>query len=390
MRLSVFWLLVLLLISTSLGGAAIADETSARLIMPDGQLRSHPVEVRLPGTKITSDMEPKLRLVQVGRASDGLESDVWPHGGEYSPFVVAPDQTWHDEIQPDLVQTGTVLLFNLRNFPIPCYKTGTRVQPVLRWHSTDETEATDDKKDPGGEMDGTDSEPRSEFQAIGARVYLSSGWNSIGWTLFIVVSLLFLVWCLRRKQGGLLGLVTSKEGELSMSLTQMALWTLAVGSVVLGFGLMRLSIPDIPDNLVLLMGGAATTAAVGHWQMYRGREAREKKEEETLAGGNPNDSVSEGEGVPRTFAQKLGGLLQNDVNGQPQPSLAKAQVLFWTLITLIVFVVKSVLDGQLWDVPTQLVLLMGISQASFLARTELAVRDDQKAASTPPKDEGTS
>lgn len=44
------------------------------------------------------------------------------------------------------------------------------------------------------------------------------------------------------------------------------------------------------------------------------------------------------------------------------------------------FTVKSVLEGQLWDVPYQLVALMGISQASFLTRNELAVRDEGQKA----------
>ena len=42
-------------------------------------------------------------------------------------------------------------------------------------------------------------------------------------------------------------------------------------------------------------------------------------------------------------------------------------MLFWTVLMLVLFVTKSALDGALWDVPWQLVTLMGFSQASYVA-----------------------
>jgi hypothetical protein len=47
-------------------------------------------------------------------------------------------------------------------------------------------------------------------------------------------------------------------------------------------------------------------------------------------------------------------------------SIAKAQMVFWTGLMLILFVTKSVLDGALWEVPWQMVTLMGMSQAGYL------------------------
>jgi len=46
--------------------------------------------------------------------------------------------------------------------------------------------------------------------------------------------------------------------------------------------------------------------------------------------------------------------------------LAKAQMLFWTLL-LVIFVSKSILDGVIWDVPWPLAALMGFIQAGYLA-----------------------
>jgi hypothetical protein len=42
-------------------------------------------------------------------------------------------------------------------------------------------------------------------------------------------------------------------------------------------------------------------------------------------------------------------------------------MIFWTLLLLVLFVAKSILDGVIWDVPWPLVALMGFSQAGYLA-----------------------
>jgi hypothetical protein len=51
----------------------------------------------------------------------------------------------------------------------------------------------------------------------------------------------------------------------------------------------------------------------------------------------------------------------------PELSLSKAQMLFWTVLLLVLFVSKSILEGQIWAVPWELVALMGFSQAGYLA-----------------------
>jgi hypothetical protein len=49
------------------------------------------------------------------------------------------------------------------------------------------------------------------------------------------------------------------------------------------------------------------------------------------------------------------------------PSLARAQMVFWTGLLLVLFIAKSLLDGAIWAVPWQMVALMGISQAGYLS-----------------------
>ena len=142
-------------------------------------------------------------------------------------------------------------------------------------------------------------------------------------------------------------------------LTQMALWTLAVGAVVVGFALVGMRVPHFPDSLVWLMGFATITSAVGHWQ---GHKLGEKIET-----------------VPRQFEKRPFHVVLTDLltipsaqHGQGDLSLAKAQMLFWTVITLGLFIVKSIGEGELWSVPNELVLLMGISQTAFLTRKQMA------------------
>ena len=66
------------------------------------------------------------------------------------------------------------------------------------------------------------------------------------------------------------------------------------------------------------------------------------------------------------------------VPGGEDADLVKTQLLFWTAITLTIFVVKSVVEGELWDVPTQLLALMGISQAGFLTRKQFILNQEKK------------
>jgi hypothetical protein len=42
-------------------------------------------------------------------------------------------------------------------------------------------------------------------------------------------------------------------------------------------------------------------------------------------------------------------------------------MLFWTVLTLTLFVAKSLLEGNLWEVPWPMVALMGMGQAGYLA-----------------------
>lgn len=131
------------------------------------------------------------------------------------------------------------------------------------------------------------------------------------------------------------------DGHLSLSLLQMALWTLVVGMVVMYFAIVQLQVPEIPTQLVVLMGMSLVTTGISY----------AKTERTNVAGPNENWSLAD---------------LIEDADGGGL-SLSRAQMLFWTLLLIAVFVGKSMLTAELWAIPWELVALMGISQAGYVA-----------------------
>jgi len=325
-----------------------ANDKSFEIIMKDGQLRSHPVRVHVLETEISRNMNPELCLAKLSDGNIEKMKKTGCPGTTHKPLEIATNQVYIDDRTGEKVpKSATLLIFDLRKFKINAFLTGSRVLPILEW------------KDP---------QNLQEYKAISEKeVYLSNRTGTIIWTFFTLIFFFIIAYLLTKDDSKrLLGFVTI-NGRMSMSLTQMALWTIAVGGVVFGIGLMRLEVPEIPQNLVLLMVGATGTAGFGHWQYYRWRRYKKRK-----------DSLKNDINIPEKIFDKLKTIFDVEEDGIFRPSLAKGQIFFWTLITLILFIVKSILEGQLWNVPEQLVLLMGISQASFLARNELAVREEGK------------
>jgi hypothetical protein len=300
-----------------------AVDNTPHLFMPDGQLKSHVVRLYLT-ENISLAQKPTLQLLR----SHAVTKEAIGEKALLEPAIVASGQEWVERFNgQDVRRSGTLLLFDLAPVKFP-YKAMVRITPVLMWEN-------------GGVK---------QF-AVGSReVNLGNIIAAIGWTLVVVgiavLAVLVLAW---RVAGNPLLLLTGTDGHLSLAQTQVAVWTLAVGGVVLAYGMIRLDVPEIPTSLVVLMGASLATGGVGYF-----RDAQKQ-------GAAPPGTV-----VSRTPA--LPDLLQTFAPGQPpELSLAKAQMLFWTALLLVLFVSKSVLDGVIWDVPWPLVALMGFSQAGYLA-----------------------
>jgi hypothetical protein len=92
--------------------------------------------------------------------------------------------------------------------------------------------------------------------------------------------------------------------------------------------------------------------------------------------------------LPKVFQDKDGPVAVADsqdgepvfvhsVVGKGAVSLSRMQAFLWTLVIMIVYFHKAVLDGhgELPTIPSELLLVMGISGAVYLAGKELATRD---------------
>jgi len=303
---------------------AASDAETPKIFMPDGQLKSHTVRVYVT-RDISVDQQPRLRLLR----SHAVTKKAVEESSRFEPGVVAPGQEWVERVGgQDLRRRGTLLLFDLTSLDFR-YKAMLRVMPVVSW-----------------------IEAGTEYIVISpSDVNLGNIVAVIGWTFTVVgIAVLLIVFLSWRKKGNPLLLLTGVDGHLSLSQTQVACWTVFIGGVVLGYGMVKFEVPDIPTSLLALMGASLVTGGVSYFQDA-------KKQQAATASG-----------AATQFSPDLGDLIRSFTPGQPpELSLAKAQMLFWTLLILVIFVSKSILDGVIWDVPWPMVALMGFSQAGYLA-----------------------
>jgi len=313
-----------LLLTTASITTAQANESgiATAMHMPDGQLQSHMVRVYtnknlgdIPATQIS------LRLF----GTHGMQNNEPVAVPPIHPIAMDNNHAWEMKVRESTIQQhGTLLLFDLADYPIPDYMSAIRVRPELSWC-------------------GNDIDPiKADCYAIGEReIYLANSTGAYSWAAGTLIFLILLIGLMSANtHDKAIHLICDARGKISLSRTQMALWTLAIGGVVTAFGLARFEVPEIPVTLLALMGASLLTTGISYNQS-----------EERYSGAKVEsrwyDLISDGSS----------GTL----------SLARAQMVFWTVITLGIFVSKSILDGALWQVPVELVGLMGMSQLAYLA-----------------------
>lgn len=304
------------------------------LYMPDGQLASHSIRVYVTHD-IPETAQPRLQLFgdnAVVKSPNGSTDGLW------EPRLVAPRQKW-TEPGPDgrtlIGRDGTLLVFDLNSIAFDG-RAMRRLLPVVKW-----------------------TEGGKTFVVAGqGEVNLGSTPWAAAWTGTVVAIALLIVFVLSWIGGNWwspAGLLTGVDGHLSLAQTQVAVWTVAVGSIVLAYGLVRLKIPDIPESLLALMGASLATGGVGFIRDAVNSEA----------------AVRRGVAISRVESWHFSDLLRIFTPGSGQQagelSMAKAQMLFWTVLLVVLFITKSVLEGAIWNVPWELVALMGFSQAGYLA-----------------------
>ena len=319
-----FWFILAGLVLAPLATLAASDEQTTRLFMPDGQLKSHTVRVYVTHD-ISPNQQPKLMLLR----SHSVTKKAVDEAIKIEPGIVASGQEWIERVKGQEVRrTGTLLLFDLSTLKFR-YKAMMRVMPVVNW-----------------------TEGGMEHIVVSSReVNLGNIVAATGWTTLVVgIVMLLIIFLSWQNKGNPLQLLTGVEGQLSLSKTQVACWTVVVGGVVLGYSMVKFEVPEIPTSLLALMGASLVTGGVGYF-----RDAKQLRA--ATAGG-----------FQAPTGPKLADLLRAYTPGQvPKLSLAKAQMLFWTLLLIVIFLSKSILDGAIWNVPWPLVALMGFSQAGYLA-----------------------
>jgi hypothetical protein len=156
-------------------------------------------------------------------------------------------------------------------------------------------------------------------------------------------------------------IITSEDERYSLSRLQMYLWTFFVIIGFLAVFLSILKIPEIPQNLCLLMGvnlaASVTSTAITTWR-------REKKHK-----GQPDF-------VKDIFFENEDSL-----------DLPRTQMFAWTIVSLLVFVImliKTCIDGKpsLPDIPIGLVAVMGLSHGAYLG---VKKQQQEKEEATKPK-----
>lgn len=316
---------------SALGGQTPAPAPAVempRVTMPDGQITSHVVQVFIQ-REILPSQKPELRLLRSHEITKKTAAD----SVAYPASDVATGYEWTEEVDGTKVpRRGTLLLFDLSRIDFQ-YKSMLRVRPVVSWTEGDARRLAVGRED----------------------VNLGNISGAVGWTCLVVgITLVVLVLLAWRAGTNPMSLFAGVDGHLSLAQLQLGCWTVAVGAVVLGYGFIRREIPDIPPPLLVLMGASLATGGLGYFQDSRHQDAAEAAGKTTVRRG-----------------LSLGDLVRVFKTGQMvaplELSLAKAQMVFWTVLLLVLFLSKSILDGEIWAVPWPLVALMGFSQAGFLA-----------------------
>jgi hypothetical protein len=388
------------LITSPSTSASLSPSLSAspppQLYVPDGQILSEPVKVFVALANLDADKKPRLRE---GRPTDTSKPKEW------DPFIVAPNQVWTERVAgQNIERRGTLLLFDLSQLEIAWYKSTTRFTPVLSWQSPD---------------------AGNPPIIVGQAVYLGRNVVAGLWTILVVFLLLWLIMWMARKAmmarkdaENLKGLrvfylLSGHDNYMSLWRTQLAAWTIAVGGMVFMFGLIQFGIPRIPESLVALMGLSVATGGLSAIADKSKKAARSNGAATTPAASSPLDATTAPANPPPTLAPKLS---EQKVSEQPSASagkgvasgppfarkplwahlistwsfdinnivlsVPKAQMVFWTGIILVLFVVKSVLRGELWEVPWEVVTLTGVSQAGYLGDKTLERPKENKDPQT--------
>ncbi|MDT8999576.1 hypothetical protein RQP53_09895 [Paucibacter sp. APW11] len=327
--------------------ASPASAATLQLHAAPAQLRSWPLAVFV-ATDLTAAEQPVLKLHfghSVRTAEDSYCVLENPQVQRHAKWMDGPATMRGVETQnagPHVSTTtelnGTLLLFNAEQNTdkchIPLSNSVTRVRPQLLWQQ------------PGC----TDCSVIAEQPLLLGTPLIAAGWSAL-----LLIGFTGLLKLLCGRQHRLIELLL-KDGRLSLAKWQMALWTYAIGFVLLYIFLLRLDFSSPPETLYLLMFSATATAWISR-----------------LAGPPLPPAGALAMPLPETRGAELPVWRWSDLlsapDGDPEGArlaLSRAQMFFWTVVLALAFVVKSMLLSAVWSIPIEVLALMGVSQLGYL------------------------
>lgn len=205
--------------------------------------------------------------------------------------------------------------------------------------------------------------------------YLGNAFNSGMYSFLVLLIVSSAVLYLALREGGLIFV----NGIPSLSRLQVILWTIVISFLSIKMVLQDLIFPDYSEKLIVLLGLSLVTLGFGNLPDKTKPDVNPTGAPPTPdknGGGDPSkaspgtDSTATST-VTNPPSQKNASIFDILIDpdslkkGQRQVSVTRAQMFFWTIISVFLFVFMSLTEGKLWDIPWSLIALMGISQASY-------------------------
>jgi hypothetical protein len=197
------------------------------------------------------------------------------------------------------------------------------------------------------------------------QVGITSVWNAILTTLVAVViahGLLYL-WAVQRQVPGhspWMRLVTTREGNASLSQAQIMIWSFLFGAGAVYVMILSGSLFNIPNTALVLLGISGATTVGAKIQMANARAA-------PPAAPPPPPPVAQSM-APAAVGRREPQWSDLVVTPQhpPEIDVTRVQMLFFTLISASFVAIKLITSFAIPDIPDGFMLLMGISNGVYL------------------------
>lgn len=177
----------------------------------------------------------------------------------------------------------------------------------------------------------------------------AAGWAASLFALLVLVLTLYLR--VTDKSGSKRNFFQSPDGTYSVSRFQVWLWTLII---VFSYAYLFFSqglAPAFPTSIWALLGISMTSIATAT----------------TIAVRNGAAAPATPPAAPAASPAVSQNPIANMLSEKGNPSVMRLQMFAWTVAAAVFFVVHVYHAGELWDVPENLLILMGISHGGYLA-----------------------